>query len=267
MSFRDHNPAAWLFHQNTIRWPFNTLEPDVEAADHAPFKEYPAAPWTALPAPRPLDRLLDAAIRERLSCRSFSPEPLALDGLATMLARSYGVQGVVHFGAREHLERPVPSGGGLYPLEIYPVARRVSGLEAGIYHYAPLAHGLEQLQAVELSAPFVTQVFMNQPYVADAAAIVVLTAVVDRTLHRYGDRGYRYILLEAGHVAQNVVLTAGALGLGALPLGGFFDAWLAEMLGIDLAVEVILYAVAVGPSRAEATERVDRRNLEFMLGG
>jgi nitroreductase len=85
-----------------------------------------------------------------------------------------------------------------------------------------------------------------QPYVGDASAIVLYTAVLERSLWKYTDRGYRYILFETGHVAQNVNLVAESLGLGSLNLGGFFDDQIAAFLGIDTDEEVPLYATALG---------------------
>jgi SagB-type dehydrogenase family enzyme len=79
-----------------------------------------------------------------------------------------------------------------------------------------------------------------------ASAVVVLTAVVHRSLRKYGDRGYRHLLIEAGHVAQNLNLVAAAMSLGTLSLGGFFDQDLAALLDVSLEVEIPLYAVAVG---------------------
>jgi SagB-type dehydrogenase family enzyme len=87
---------------------------------------------------------------------------------------------------------------------------------------------------------------MGQTYVTQAAGVLMLTAVVQRTMRKYGDRGYRYILLEAGHVAQNVNLAATALGIGTVDLGGFFDDEMGSLLGSDRRVEVALYGVAFG---------------------
>jgi SagB-type dehydrogenase family enzyme len=255
-----------MYHRNTIRWPFNTLEPDPALRAEPLFKEYPCAPSTALTS-RDLSRSTGEAMRDRISCRSFSETPLALDALGAMLAVSYGVEGEFSIGSRQYLERPVPSGGGLYPLELYPIVRRVDGLEAGIYHYAPLTHALEQLTVAQFSPAFISQLFMNQPYLSEAAAIILMTAVVERSMHKYGDRGYRYILLECGHVAQNICLAAACMDLGSLPIGGFFDGYLAELMGIDLEEEIIVYGMAVGPASTAASDRIGRRNLSILLGG
>jgi len=263
--FRDQYPAAWTLHANTIRWPFNTMELDEELWVEPLFKEYPSVPSVALPS-RSLTRPIGEALRERISCRSFSQIPLALDALGTILAVAYGVQGEVTFGSRQHLERPVPSGGGLYPLELYPIVRRVDGLAPGIYHYAPLTHALEQIKVAQFSTTFISQLFMNQPYLSEAAAIILMTAVLERSMHKYGDRGYRYILLECGHAAQNICLAAACMDLGSLPIGGFFDAYLAELVGIDLEEEVIIYGMAVGPATTSASDRVGRRNIGVLIG-
>jgi SagB-type dehydrogenase family enzyme len=264
---RDREGAAWTYHQHSMRWLFNTLGRETDVWAEATFKEHPEAPMLRLPrAKMPATPLGDAMAR-RITCRSFSEVPLAVDDLSTVLHAAYGVGDTVHFGSREHLERPVPSGGGLYPLEVYVIAQRVSGIEAGIYHYVPLHHALEQLRRVAFTPAYIAELFMNQPYLADAAAIVVFTAVTDRTMHKYEDRGYRYILFECGHAAQNICLTTAALGLGVLPVGGFFDAYLAETLRVDLAEEVLLYALGVGPSSVPPTERVGHRNIGVVSGG
>jgi SagB-type dehydrogenase family enzyme len=75
-----------------------------------------------------------------------------------------------------------------------------------------------------------------------------VAAVFGRTRFKYGLRGYRFALLEAGHVAQNVVLTATALGLAAVPLGGFYDRPTDEFLGLDGVNESTLYTIALGRS-------------------
>src|SRR6266511_2685586 len=131
------------------------------------------------------------------------------------------------------MDRAVPSAGALYPLELSVLVRAVDGLPAGTYHYVPAADGLERVRDDAVPPPVVSHVFMDQPWAAGAAVVLVLSAVCRRSLVKYGDRGYRYLLLEAGHVAQNVVLAASGLGLGAVNLGGFFDDELSDLLGID----------------------------------
>ena len=124
-------------------------------------------------------------------------------------------------------------------------------IATGMYHFNPLHHALEQISDEAPPPGFLGELFMNQPYVPEASCLFVTTSVVDRTMWKYEDRGYRYILFEAGHVAQNLDLTAIALGLGPLNLGGFFDLDLAELLRLDPEVEVPLYVTAVGKPETE----------------
>ena len=244
--FRSLYPLAWTFHKNTSRWIYNLQSPPDTASTEAPLKEYPHAPLLPLPEGRRTEVSLLDAIGSRFSCRQFVDLPLELADLSTLLRHAYGCEGRVFLGELEFLERPVPSGGGLYPLEVYLLARRVESLEPGIYHYAVLPHALEQVRALEIPAKFTADLFLGQPYAAEAAAIVVLSAVPGRSLCKYRDRGYRYILLEAGHVAQNLNLTAAALGLGSFNLGGFFDVDLSTLLDLDAEREVPLYGIAIG---------------------
>ena len=99
--------------------------------------------------------------------------------------------------------------------------------------------------------------FLGQPYLVNAAAIVLITAVVQRSLWKYEDRGYRYILLEAGHAAQNLNLCAEGLGLASLNLGGFFDEDVMALLKLDQDREIVLYGVALG--KAAIDDRCERR--------
>src|SRR5262249_16822049 len=237
---------AWMFHRNTSRWPFNMQAIPDTLGQEAPHKEYVNAPIFSLPEPQFPTTTLKDAISARLSCRRFTDAPLKSLELPSLLKASYGIQSQIFFGDQEFLERLVPSGGGLYPLEIYLLVQHVESLEPGIYHYAVLPHALEQIRSLRLPRRFTSELFMGQPYVSQAAAIVVLAAVIERSLWEYSDRGYRYILLEAGHVAQNLNVVASALGLGSLNLGGFFDSDMASLLGLDIEKEVPLYGVALG---------------------
>jgi SagB-type dehydrogenase family enzyme len=246
LPFRDHQPVAWAYHRNTSRWPFNVGIPELGEEHPLPPKEYPGALHYALPAPRRPDATLAEALRARLSCRRFAETGLSLETLATVLHAGYGVQQQMELGSLEFPLRPVPSAGALYPLELYLLAREVDGLEAGVYHYEIFTHELEEIRLVPLPPRFVEYLFMGQFYVGRAAAIVVMTAVVHRSLRKYGDRGYRYVLFEAGHVAQNLNLMGAACGLGSLNLGGFFDHDLAALLEVPLESEIPLYAIALG---------------------
>jgi SagB-type dehydrogenase family enzyme len=148
----------------------------------------------------------------------------------------------------------VPSGGGLYPLELYAIVLNVSGLTGGIYHYNALNHLLERIRDGSTPKNLLSELFIGQPYVAQSGFVLVLTGVFDRLLWKYEDRGYRYLLFEAGHAAQNTNLAAAALGLGSVNLGGFFDVDLLTLLQLDGEEEAPLYAVAIGQPEVGSPE-------------
>jgi SagB-type dehydrogenase family enzyme len=250
-------PVAWTYHRNSSRWAHNAAG---AAGDELPEpgKESPLLPYTRLPAPRPAATALAELMHARCSCRCFNGTEIALAAIATVLHASYGVTGTSRFGASEFLERPVPSGGGLYALELYLIANRVAGLSAGIHHYVPVHHGLEEVREVSVPRHLLRYLFMGQDAAASAQAIVVIGGDTARCLKKYGDRGYRYLLLEAGHVAQQLNLAALAVGLQTLNVGGFFDDELAALCRMTPVREVPLYAVAVG-----AADTADRTALRF----
>ncbi len=133
----------------------------------------------------------------------------------------------------------------MYPLELHVIAYGVESLPPGVHHYAVIGHCLEEMRAVP-SVEELSRAILDQPHLAAAPVFLVVTAVVDRLLSKYGDRGYRYLLLEAGHVLQNLNLAAVALGLASCNVGGFLDLELSSLIGIDGEEEIPLYACALG---------------------
>lgn len=192
----------------------------------------------ALPAAIELDDSLSAILRRRRSSRAFTGAGLSAAEIATLLFFAYGT--VTPRG-----QRPTPSGGALYPLEVYVGAAATEGIDAGLYHYDPSSHeletvsnsvGLHELGGATLAPEVVEQ----------SGVFIAVTCVFWRSRFKYGQRGYRYCLLEAGHLMQNLLLAAEALKLAALPLGGYADNRLARLLEIDGVNEAPLYTAAVG---------------------
>ena len=254
--FKKLHPTAWSYHRLTSRWPFNMHDLNAPTWETPRFKEDLEAETVELPRPDLPAAGLDEAIRGRLSCRQFLAEPIELSELGELFHAAYGVLDTIELWG-EFCERPVPSGGGLYPLELYAISQRVNGLSGGVYHYVPLGHRLEEVRPDPLPSMLTAEMFLGQPYLIEAAAVLVFTAVVERSLWKYEDRGYRYILLECGHAAQNINLCAAASGLGCLNLGGFFDEDLSALLKLDSDHEIVLYGVAVG--KPKTSDRVDVR--------
>lgn len=257
-TFREQQPVAWTFHRGTARWVF-TDATGVGNPPVGPGREDPGAPWTPLPDGPAVSTGLSEVLQRRVSCRAFAETGLDLARLATVLRGCYAVGERRSTAGLELVERPNPSAGGLYPLELSVIVRDVDGLAPGVHHYVPAADGLELLREGPFPARWLEYLFMGQPWVARAGAVVVLSAVTARSLVKYRDRGYRYLLLEAGHVTQTLVLLATGLELGAVNLGGFYDDELAGLLRIDPEREVPLYATALGVPAAG--DRMARRAL------
>ena len=260
-AFRTAQPLAWAFHRGTARR--RSDNPQALQPRPEPGREDPSAPWIRLPPSLRVAAPLTDLVRGRVSCRVFRDEPIGFAELATLLRSGYGVTGATDDSTL--LDRAVPSGGGLYPLEVSLLVRSVDGLPAGIYHYVPLADGLERVRGEAVPVPLIRYLFLSQPWAAEAAVVLVFSAVCRRSLGKYGDRGYRYLLLEAGHAAQNVVLTATGLGLGSVNLGGFFDDELSRLLCLDLESEIVLYGAAIG--RPSSGDRTARRALDRLQDG
>jgi SagB-type dehydrogenase family enzyme len=238
----DTTSLSLLYHLNSEPW--LNLEA-YEAAYEVEAKRYaPIGEGVALPPP-PATPLRELLVR-RSSCRSFEPRPLTMADLGAVLAGAYGVArtGAIP-GVPLVLLRTVPSAGGLYPLEIYAALQAVEGLAAGLHHYNVGEHTLEPARP-DAAWSELREILLTYEFCAAASAVVFLTAVFARSQKKYGPRGYRYILLEAGHVAQNLCLTATERGLACLCMGGFMDSQLNRFLGLDPRSEGALYAVAVG---------------------
>jgi SagB-type dehydrogenase family enzyme len=202
-------------------------------------------PALVLPDPTPLELPLGDALATRRSARTFGDDALGLADLAAVLRAGYGLTGALPVaGSPPQPLRAAPSGGALYPLELFVVATRVAGLQERIHQYDPLAGTLVRLPAPAAAALGVTP-FAD--LTSEAAAVLVIAAVFWRSRFKYGLRAYRFTLLEAGHVAQNVLLACTALGLAAIPLGGFYDRRLDELLDLDGVDESSLYVICFGP--------------------
>lgn len=164
------------------------------------------------PAARhPIERLL----AQRRSVRDFAATPLSLEELAHLLWAAQGVS------SPEGL-RTAPSAGALYPLEVHLVAGNVEGLECGSYHYRPHTGEIVRTAAGDLRQALAAAA-LGQGCVGEAAAVLVFSAVFERTTRKYGQRGIQYVHMEVGHAAQNVYLAAGSLGLGTVMVGAFDD--------------------------------------------
>lgn len=192
----------------------------------------------SLPAPRQdSDFSIERALHERRSVRDFGKTALTQDEVSQLL---WAAQGVT---SRDGL-RSAPSAGALYPLELYLVSGNVENLDPGIYKYVSAGHKLTKIMTGD-QRRVLAAASLGQDSVADAAVVLVFTAVERRTTRKYGSRGVRYVHIEIGHASQNVFLEATALGLGAVVVGAFEDGAVGELLHLPKG-EAPLYLMPLG---------------------
>jgi SagB-type dehydrogenase family enzyme len=191
-----------------------------------------------LPPPR---HRSDVSLEETLvrvkSVRRYSSQALTLPQLSQLLWAAQGVKNTTG-------KRTAPSAGATYPLEVYAVTGDVGGVTSGIYKYEPFSHCLSKTQDGDFRQNL-SSAASDQQFVARAPVSIVIAAVYERTTEHYGQRGIRYVDMEAGHAAQNICLQAVALGLGTVVVGAFEDDGVTAVLELP-DNEVPLYIIPVG---------------------
>ncbi len=189
-----------------------------------------------LPKPRVDEEAsLKEAVRKRRTVRSFSTEPLSTEQLSGLL---WAAQGITE---ERGFKRAAPSAGALYPMDVYVAAgeRSVTGLNAGVYHYQPADNSMKLIREGDARNEL-ARASLGQMWMSRAPITLVITAEYARICGKYGDRGVRYAMIEAGHVGQNIFLMAEALGLGAGIVGAFNDREVIQLMGIPSAHEPLL---------------------------
>lgn len=184
---------------------------------------------------------LEEALLRRRSVREYANLPLSLGEISQLLWAAQGV-------TSERGGRTAPSAGALYPLEVYLVAGSVENLASGVYKYKPAGQQLIKVKGQDVRSELAGAA-LEQTCVREAAINIVIAAVYERTTVKYGDRGVRYVYIEAGHSAQNICLQATALELGVVTVGAFYDDKVKTALDMPDNEEP-LYIISVGRSRA-----------------
>jgi SagB-type dehydrogenase family enzyme len=207
------------------------------------IKEYPRFPSIALPIPTAPTTTLAEVLTTRRSGRDFTT-PLALEDLSTLLFYSLGEKDQIL--KNDTNKRMYPSAGGRFPLECYiAVITPIAPLTSGIYHYAVATHSLTRIldlsEETIRNAPITTYAFTKKSHVA-----IITTALFSRSAIKYGERAYRFSLLEGGAVAQNLGLVATSLQLNSVIVSGIVDDTWEDWLDIDGAAETILYGMFFG---------------------
>ncbi len=205
------------------------------------YKNYADTKIIKLPKPEYQGVPLEEAIEKRRSVRNYSRKPITMFQLSRLLFSSQGTTGKIYGKPL----RTTPSAGALYPFEIYVIANNVESLDQGIYHYGVLNHTLELVQYGDFRKE-ITSAGLKQEMLGDSDVVFVLSAIFDRTRHKYGERGFRYVYIEAGHISQNIYLQAVSLGLGSVSVGAFLDDKVNQLIDVDGQKEAVIYLHAVG---------------------
>lgn len=213
----------------------------IKPEDPPQYKNYTDTMTIKLPKPEYQGITLEEAIKKRRSVRNYSGKPVTMSQLSQLVFSAQGTTGKMYGQPL----RTTPSAGALYPFEIYVIANNVDTLDQGIYHYGVLNHTLELVESGDFRKE-ITSAGLKQEMLGDSDVVFVLSAIFDRTRHKYGERGFRYVYIEAGHISQNIYLQAVSLGLGSVSVGAFLDNEVNQLIGVDGQKEAVIYLHAVG---------------------
>ena len=206
------------------------------------YKRYPQAPKVKLELPEKDGGMpIWQAINRRRSVRSFSETPLKKAALSQLLWSSQGIT-VESMG---YEFRATPSAGALYPVETYLVIHNAEEIDPGTYHYGVENHELEQLKPGDFRDE-VARAALDQDMAFSANVVFIWTAVFARSKWKYSQRAYRYVYLDAGHIAQSLALAAVSLGLGTCQIAALYDEEVNSLLDVDGEQESVLYMTVVG---------------------
>ncbi|MFA5522941.1 MAG: SagB/ThcOx family dehydrogenase [Tissierellales bacterium] len=186
---------------------------------------------------------LRKAIETRKSLRKYGDTPLTIEEISYLLWCTQGVKQVV---SRPSTIRTVPSAGARHAFETFLLINNVEGIRPGLYRYIALSHKLMEVTTEVEIAQRVTTACHEQEFILNSAVTFIWTAVVSRMKWRYGERGYRYIHLDAGHICQNLYLTAESIDSGVCAIGSFDDDDINELLGLDGEKQFVVYAATLG---------------------
>ncbi len=213
----------WLDSWKTIEYKHYTLFPSI------PLPDVGGAVWSVTK-------------NRRVSGRNVNENVVTLEKISYLLRCGYGLQSKDQGGDRKE-NRTVPSAGKRYPLDLYVLLfKHVGECGPGVYHYDVSSHGLEPVVQENISE-LMQSIITDQPSVCDAHGVICISALFERTIGKYGSRGYRYILLEAGHVAQNMLLAATEKNVVLIPIGGSSEKVLEQLIGLNSRYEGVVYSL------------------------
>jgi len=259
------NSQAAILHEHTkysemtilkkaLRMNEYAMEPRNKLETVRNFKEYLHEKSVLLNKPELTKHDFVGLLQSRRSSRNFSSETVQFQELSNLLGWSAGVTKKNDITDPPELAgetvnyRAYPSGGSLYPCETYVIALNINELDRGVYHYDSVNHALDPIDK-DIKIQEIENCFFTEGQINNIACIIVVTSVFERCVTKYGDRGYRLSLLEAGHLVQNILLSATAQNLASVSWGGFHDNTLATMLKTDVISEAPIHAALIGKKR------------------
>lgn len=206
--------------------------------------------------PKPSEILTDPVdlrrtIEQRKSIRNYSSVTLTIEQLSYLLWCTQGVkavfQGITTF-------RNVPSAGARHAFETYLLINNVDGITPGLYRFLAIEHGLISVSLDKYISDKVSKACLNQTFITSSAVTFIWIAVPYRMNWRYGERGYRYLFLDAGHVCQNLYISAESINCGACAIAAYSDDELNQILGLDGKEQFVIYLATVGRKQQKVSE-------------
>ncbi len=239
---QDTETPSWEeFHENSKTGHFDkALTNEQVLAEMANlYESFPYENYKSIPLPdtfAPIDNSLLESVLNRKTPAEMAPSTITLEQWRTILHFGYGE--TRDNKDNEYISRPfrtVPSGGALYPLELYFFSNGfIEGLEPGLYHYSPAQNAVQLIRPGDHRKVIGESLVSFQSHIADQlSAIIFITGVFNRSIFKYRNKGYRFVMIEAGHVAQNINLAATGMNLGVINIGGYHDRMMDQFLEID----------------------------------
>lgn len=206
------------------------------------YKSYEGVPQFPLPPITSPSAEFFNLVDKRRSVRGEHKEGVSASDISLIIKYSCGLRNKVHHDNDLRL-RAQPSGGARFPIEVYVLSlKSENGVPPGIYHYNVKKHALNTLRVQTFSDDEIAHLF-TYPWAKNCSMALLLTAVFQRSVIKYGERAYRYSLLEAGHIGQGIYLAGAACEVGVTGMGGTRDHSLHALLDIDGTQESLVYAL------------------------
>ena len=206
------------------------------------FKTYASAEKIELPGePWKKEHNFWNLLKNRRSKRKYNKSKISLSDLTSLL---WATQGITE-RAGHYFLRTAPSAGALYPIETYLAVDSVDGLKPGLYHLNVFGFYLERLNG-QTSTRDIARAALDQSFIVSASVVFIWSAMLRRTMSKYGHRGIRYIFMDSGHICQNLLLAAEAMGLSSCPVAALYENELNSLLGLDGEEETVIYIAPVG---------------------